>query len=293
MSEAPTTAVKMSTEVVAVDSAENQETAPETDGDTPALTSNDNAAIAHIPDAKAAPTGKKRGRPKGSLNKKKDTEAEPKVKRPRGRPRKDDNKTNDELDKITPPAEPIPFTTEDYPQLVIDPTRDDSNLAASFTRPLFPPEGPTTSKPLQIAYSHQAVASHARTIAQCKKNAVLDEYKRIREKYLQKKLELSLANDEVEKCNKDAGAWTKKVFDLELEEPCEWNDMMEKLRRYKDEYDKLPPKNISRCEEGDEKELAKWLETMKGNKVSSFLRRCCFAMICTYFANYSFIIIFS
>eukprot|EP00956_Cyclotella_meneghiniana_P035136 scaffold111774_cov26-Cyclotella_meneghiniana.AAC.1 len=95
MSEVPITAVKMATEDVAVDTAENQETVPETDGDTPALTSNDNAVIAHIPDAKAAPTGKKRGRPKGSLNKKKDTEADPKVKRPRGRPRKDDNKTKD------------------------------------------------------------------------------------------------------------------------------------------------------------------------------------------------------
>lgn len=266
MSEAPIPAVKLTTEDVAVDSAEIQDAAPsETDGD--ALTPNDNAAaVAHIPETKAAPTGKKRGRPKGSLNKRKPIEAEPKVKRPRGRPRKD-NKTKDELDKITPPAEPIPFTTEDYPQLAIDQTLDDSNLATSFIRPLFHPEGATTSKPLQIAYSHQAVASHERTIAQCKKNVVLDEYKRIREKYLQKKLELSLANDEVEKCNKDAGAWTKKVFDLELEEPCEWNDMLEKLKRYKDEYNKLPPKNISRCEEGDEKELAKWLEGMKGNKV--------------------------
>ena len=219
--------------------------------------------------AEDQPVTKKRGRPKGSLNKNKSIILDPMFKRPRGRPRKDGN--NPPIECLTPPPEAIEFNTEEYPQLSMNPTEDHSHLAASFTRPLFPPTDPATSKPLQIAYSHHAVARHARRVAQFKKKKVLDEYKRIREKYLEKKLELSLANDEVKKHNKEAGAWTKKVFDLELKEPCQWNEKLEKLRRYKEDNDKLPPKNIHRCKEGDEKELAKWLEQMRGNKVWSFL----------------------
>jgi hypothetical protein len=224
--------------------------------------------VGWVEQAKTSTAGKKRGRPKGSLNKNKSIILDiPDTKRPRGRPRKDET-SNQPNKSPTPPSAPIEFNVEEYPQLAMDPNQDYSHLAGSFTQPLFPPEDDaSTSKPLQIAYSHQAVALHARSVAQSKKNIVLDEYKRIREKYLQKKLELSLANDEVKKCNQEAGMWTKKVFDLELEEPCEWNDKLNMLRKYKEEHDKLPPKNVSRCEDGDEKELAVWLEKMRGNKV--------------------------
>ena len=223
-----------------------------------------------VPEVKTPPKGKKRGRPKGSLNKVKPIIiAGPAVKRPRGRPRKDDT-DNTPTKSLNPPPEPIAFTTEEYPQLAMDSNENYSHLATSFTRPLFPPADATTSKPLQIAYSHHAVARHARKLAQVKKNELFDEYKKIREKYLEKKLELSLANDEVEKCDKEAGAWTKKVFDLELEEPCDWNEKLSKLKKYVEEKHKLPPKNISRCENEDEKELSKWLENIRGNKVRSF-----------------------
>lgn len=225
--------------------------------------------VGWVAQEKAPTTGKKRGRPKGSLNKNKPIMLDiPEIKRPRGRPRKDET-LNPPVKSLTPPSAPIEFSVEEYPQLAMDPNQDYSHLATSFTNPLFPPEDAPTSKPLQIAYSHQAVAQYARSVAQSKKNSVLNEYKRIREKYLEKKLELSLANDEVKKCNQEAGMWTKKVFDLELEEPCDWNEKLNKLRKYKEEHDKLPPKNVSRCEEGDEKELAIWLEKMRGNKVRS------------------------
>ena len=222
--------------------------------------------VGWVAPVKTPGTGKKRGRPKGSLNKNRSISLEPDGKRPRGRPRKDGS-VNLPIGNINPPHEPIAYNAEEYPELDMDPNQDYTHLATSFTRPLFPPADAPTSKALQIAYSHQAVAQHAQNVAQSKKNSVLEEYKRIREQYLEKKLALSLANDEVKKCNQEAGMWTKKVFDLELEEPCEWNENLDKLRRYKDDYDKLPPKNISRCQDGDEKELAVWLEKMRGNKV--------------------------
>jgi hypothetical protein len=229
-----------------------------------------------VADEKPAASGKKRGRPRGTINKNKSIILNPDIKRARGRPRKD---TADlPVGPLTAPPDPIAFASNDYPELAIDPSQDYSHLASSFTRPLFPPSDPPTSKPLQIAYSHQAAAQHARQTAQSKKNSVFDEYKRIRDKYIEKKLELSLANDEVEKCNKEEGAWTKKVFDLELVEPCDWNEKLEMLRKYKEANDKLPPKNPSRCEEGDEKELAKWLERMRGNKV-------CFVCFSEYYVS--------
>ena len=226
--------------------------------------------VGWVPAVKAPTTGKKRGRPKGSLNKIKPLVIPgPAVKKSRGRPRKDDN-YSPPPESLTPPPDPIAFTAEDYPQLAMDSNENYSHLATSFTRPLFPPSDAPTSKPLQIAYSHRSMADHSRKLAQIKKNALLDEYKKIREKYLEKKLELSLANDDVEKCDKEAGAWTKKVFDLELEEPCDWNDKLNKLKKYVEKHHKLPPKNLSRCEDEDAKEVSKWLESLRGKKVREF-----------------------
>ncbi|KAL7521864.1 hypothetical protein ACHAWX_006556 [Stephanocyclus meneghinianus] len=221
----------------------------------------------------ATSSGKKRGRPRGSVKKNKAVAVDPDgitpTARPRGRPRKDAAlDTLPTVDANQPPPEAIPFTIETYPQLVIDDSADYSHLATSLTHPLFPPNDASTSRPLQIAYSHHQAAKHQRKIAQAKKNSVLDEFKKIREKYLEKKLELSLADDEVQRCNRLAGAWTRKVFDLELEEPCPWNDNLKRLRKYKEENDgRLPPKAPGKALEGEERELALWIEKIRGQKV--------------------------
>jgi hypothetical protein len=226
---------------------------------------------------KATSSGKKRGRPRGSVKKNKAVAVDPDsvtpTRRPRGRPRKDASlHTLPTVDANQPSPEAIPFTIETYPQLVIDDSADYSHLATSLTHPLFPPNDPSTSLPLQIAYSHHQAVKHQRKIAQAKKNSVLDEFKKIREKYLEKKLELSLADDDVQRCNRLAGAWTRKVFDLELEEPCAWNENLKRLRRYKEENDgRLPPKAPGKALEGEERELALWIEKIRGQKVCS----CC------------------
>ncbi|KAL3795038.1 hypothetical protein HJC23_006359 [Cyclotella cryptica] len=221
----------------------------------------------------ATSSGSKRGRPRGSVKKNKagdvDLDNVTPNKRRRGRPRKDASLDNlPTINATQPPPEAIPFTTETYPQLAIDDSADYSHLATSFTRPLFLPTDSSTSLPLQIAYSHHQAAKHERKLAQTKKNAVLEEYKKIREKYLEKKLELSLADDEVQRCNRLTGAWTRKVFDLELEEPCAWNENLKRLKKFKEENaGRLPPKTPGRASEGEERELALWIEKIRGQKV--------------------------
>jgi hypothetical protein len=200
---------------------------------------------------------KKRGRPKGSLNKNRSED-----KKPRGRPSKESSGQIEDHSFL----EAIPFDLEQHPQLALD-TRDHSSLANSFARPLFSPTDHNTSEPLRIAYSHRHFHATKRKIAASKRNQIQDEFDKLRDKYLQKKLELSLANEEVARLTKETGGWTKKVFDLELVEPCQWNDNLERLRRFKEERGCLP--NRSRCESGEERELSDWLEGIRGNKVCS------------------------
>ena len=149
----------------------------------------------------------------------------------------------------------IPFTAEEFPQLTIDNTQDYTNLATSFKKPLFD----EPSRPLEIAYSQQAAAKFQRQASQRKKNVIVNEYNALREKLLRKNLELSLADDEVRGHSQIVGAWTRKVFDLELEEDCQWNTNVKKLKAYKEEHGKLPP-HPKKAKGEEEKYLSAWLD---------------------------------
>ena len=104
-------------------------------------------------------------------------------------------------------------------------------------------------------------ARFQRTKAQKRKNQVLGEYNRLRDKFLEKKLELSLANDEVKGHDKVVGAWARKVFDLELEEECSWNENYRKLREYRETHGRLPSHSKKAVDE-EEKALSSWLDRM-------------------------------
>eukprot|EP00581_Thalassiosira_minuscula_P007330 CAMPEP_0183702944 /NCGR_PEP_ID=MMETSP0737-20130205/874_1 /TAXON_ID=385413 /ORGANISM="Thalassiosira miniscula, Strain CCMP1093" /LENGTH=692 /DNA_ID=CAMNT_0025929633 /DNA_START=43 /DNA_END=2118 /DNA_ORIENTATION=- len=168
---------------------------------------------------------------------------------------------SDDDEDAAPP--PLPYTEEEYPQLKLDTQRDHSALVDSFQKPLFQPAN--ASEPLRIAYSHHRASSSARRSAQLKKNRVVHEYNALREKLTRKKLELSLANDEVSSLAAKAGTWTRKVFDLELEEDCTWNRNYQKLCLYKEEHGRLPPTS-KKCKDEEEKVLASWLDRIRGQK---------------------------
>jgi hypothetical protein len=162
--------------------------------------------------------------------------------------------------------DPIPYSIEEFPELAHDDEIDHSRLANSFRRKLFPNDGANDngiSRPLVIAYSHLMATTKIRKRAQRRKNAVLLEYEVLREKYLEKKLELSLANDEVRGINRKVGAWTRTVFDLELVETCEWNDNYLRLRKYwEDNGGRLPPTNVKRAKDDEERFVSAWLQQM-------------------------------
>lgn len=155
----------------------------------------------------------------------------------------------------------IPFSTDEFPQLTLDESSDYTDLATAFKKPLF--DDP--SRPLEIAYSHRLAASNERKRAQKKKNDILVEYKKVKAKFQEKKLELSLANEEVKGHSQKVGVWTRKVFDLELDEPCQWNTNLKKLKEYKDEHGKLPPSSKKAIDE-DQKPLCAWLDRIRGQR---------------------------
>jgi hypothetical protein len=162
-------------------------------------------------------------------------------------------------------ASPIPFSVDEYPQLALDDSADHSGLASAFRRPLFGGGGgrapPSCSRPLAIAYSHLAEATRLRRRAVRRRNATLAEYESLRDRFLRKERELSLANDELAVRERRAGAWTRKVFDLELEEPCEWRDGYERLRRYREERGRLPP-SVKKARDEEERFVSAWLHRM-------------------------------
>ena len=151
----------------------------------------------------------------------------------------------------------IPFSTEEFPQLTIDNTQDYTDLATSFKKPLFD----EPSRPLEIAYSQQAAAKCKLQASQRKKNVIVNEYNALREKLLRKKQELSLADDDVRGHSQIVGSWTRKVFDLELEEDCQWNTNVKKLKAYKEKHGKLPP-HPKKAKGDEEKYLSAWLDRM-------------------------------
>ena len=165
-------------------------------------------------------------------------------------------------------SSPMPFTADEYPQLVLDDSADHSGLATAFRRPLFGgADGgggggtPACSRPLAIAYSHLADASRLRRRAVRRRNATLAEYESLRARFLKKKHELSLAEDELGEHDRRTGAWTRKVFDLELEEPCEWRNGYERLRRYREERGRLPP-SVKKARDEEERSVSDWLHQM-------------------------------
>ncbi|KAL7546989.1 hypothetical protein ACHAWF_010306 [Thalassiosira exigua] len=221
------------------------------------------------------PAKKRRGRPPGSKN--------GSGKRPRGRPRKHPppssspdsyahppsaaaakNESEDDEDEGSVEVAAAYDPTE-FPELALDDfdVLDRSEYAGSFVRPLF--DEPTPA--LEIAYSHRRAAASERAKAQRKKNRILNECNKLRARYQEKRLELSLAHDAVREKSRECGAWTRKVFDLELEEECPWNDHYKKLIRYKEETGRLPP-HAKKCETEEEKMLSQWLDRIRGQKNS-------------------------
>ena len=87
------------------------------------------------------------------------------------------------------------------------------------------------------------------------------EYESLRARFLKKKHELSLAEDELGEHDRRTGAWTRKVFDLELEEPCEWRNGYERLRRYREERGRLPP-SVKKARDEEERSVSDWLHQM-------------------------------
>ena len=126
--------------------------------------------------------------------------------------------------------------------------------------------------PLQIAYTNYTNASKLRKCTQQKSNALLKACKLLEEQLQQKRRELSLANEELNLHTRTVGAWTRHVFDLELNEPCEWNANYRKLMEcVKRNNGKLPPSllditmaNTNREDDDDDEEriLAVWLDGM-------------------------------
>ena len=126
--------------------------------------------------------------------------------------------------------------------------------------------------PLQIAYTHYTNASKLRKCTQQKSNSLLKTCKLLEEQLQQKRQELSLANEELNIHTRTVGAWTRYVFDLELNEPCEWNSNYRKLMECVERNNgKLPlslldiTKANTNKEEDDadeERILAVWLDGM-------------------------------
>ena len=172
--------------------------------------------------------------------------------------RRKKNADKERIELVASKHQAIEFSPEEFPQLTMDDV-DHSALAGAFNKPLFT----EPSRPLEIAYSHQTKMDYQKKIAQQKKALMAKECKQLREKLQEKKLALSLAIDEVNECDKELGAWTQKVFDLELEEPCEWNANYQKLYAFKEQHGKLPSK---KSQEEEEKSLYAWLDSVRHEK---------------------------
>ena len=132
--------------------------------------------------------------------------------------------------------------------------------------------------PLQIAYTHHTTVSNLRKRSQRKSTTLSKEVKQLEEKLQSKRNELALANEELQRNTQVLGAWTRHVFDLELEEPCcEWNINYAKLKEYVERNDGKLPQSVvldgtkrNTDDEKDEEEeeddegrmLAAWLDEM-------------------------------
>ena len=159
----------------------------------------------------------------------------------------------------------LPFTIEEYPDLEMDETEDHGNLVHAFKEPLFPKD---PSPVLAIAYSHHAAAVEQRKRMRQKKKDALKELQRLRQEFYRQKQKLLDVNAALKRSSQNVGRWTRKVFDLELQEPCPWNDKLRKLREYVHAHG-VAPEHIKKTKGSDEeKTLATFVAGMK-NKVKS------------------------
>lgn len=155
---------------------------------------------------------------------------------------------------------PIPFTLEEHPELQLDDTRDHSKLVHAFKQPLFPKD---PSPVLSIAYSHHKASKAERSKIRKKKLSLLSELETLRNQFYAKKAELLQANALLKQNSQTVGKWTRKIFDLELREPCTWNSKLEKLKEYVQLHGG-PPEHSKKVK-GDETEkaLVTWITGIK------------------------------
>mmetsp|Transcript_10737 Transcript_10737/g.20183 ORF Transcript_10737/g.20183 Transcript_10737/m.20183 type:complete len:870 (+) Transcript_10737:45-2654(+) len=155
---------------------------------------------------------------------------------------------------------PIPFTLEEHPELQLDDARDHSKLVHSFKQPLFPKD---PSPVLSIAYSHHKASKAERSKIRKKKLSLLSELETLRNQFYAKKAELLQANALLKQNSQTVGKWTRKVFDLELREPCTWNSKFEKLKEYVQLHG-APPEHSKKVKGDDtEKALVTWITGIK------------------------------
>jgi len=147
----------------------------------------------------------------------------------------------------------------------IDEGEDHSNLAHAFKQRLFPKD---CSDTLSTAYSQRDATVQERKQLRKNKRVVLSDLNALREQFFAKKKELLEMNSSLKANSKKLGGWNRKVFDLELQESCPWNDKLQKLREYVGENGKLPELNKRKRGSGEEKMLATFIASAK-NKVNN------------------------
>lgn len=144
--------------------------------------------------------------------------------------------------------------------VAIDESEDHSNLAHAFRQRLFPKD---CSGTLSTAYSQRDATVQERKQLHKNKRVILSDLKALREQFYAKKRELLEMNSSLKANSKKLGGWNRKVFDLELQESCPWNDKLQKLRDYVDEHGKVPEMKKRKRGIGEEKMLATFIASVK------------------------------
>ena len=179
--------------------------------------------------------------------------------------------TTTPLDEATAAVLPrgIPFNLSDYPELQIDYTtttttttqNNHSNLVRAFREPLFPKD---PSPILAIAYSHRTVSALERDHIKQQKKQIVQELQAIRSEFAAKKQQLLAMNSRLKASSQKVGAWTRKVFDLELKEPgCAWNEKFASLQQYVATHNKIPEHCHKLKGSGTEKQLAAFVANQR------------------------------
>jgi hypothetical protein len=162
------------------------------------------------------------------------------------------------------PPRGIPFDPSDYPELQIDCTATQnyhSNLVRAFREPLFPKD---PSPVLAIAYSHRTASALERDHIKQQKKQIVQELQAIRSEFAAKKQQQLAMNSRLKASSQKVGAWTRKVFDLELKEPgCAWNEKFASLQEYVATHDKIPEHCHKLKGSGTEKQLAAFVANQR------------------------------